>query len=83
MFGQEFTALEPLYFVLKTLLADKSLDNPYTGGWLCMILGSVPFLFLQALCFLLTIMKCKRCRIVFFWFGTTCNEILAAHEHPT
>jgi hypothetical protein len=29
---QDFAALEPLFLVLKTLLADKSLDNPYTGG---------------------------------------------------
>ena len=31
---QDFPTLEPLYFVLKTLLADKALDNPYTGGCL-------------------------------------------------
>lgn len=40
MLHQDFPTLEPLYVVLKTLLADKALDNPYTGGCLpaCLIL---------------------------------------------
>jgi len=32
---RDFPALQPLFLVVKTLLSEKALDNPYTGRHVC------------------------------------------------